>query len=99
VSLPTVYHAVDGHEQSVMIFSCGDRKPSDHLGIKIRRIGLPLLGLYPQMNAEQSGSRKRRWMARLSSDAPEPLLTEHLEGAQAILIFRVANLETAMKDH
>jgi hypothetical protein len=29
----------------------------------------------------------------------KPLLTEHLEGAQAILIFRVANLETAMKDH
>jgi hypothetical protein len=36
---------------------------------------------------------ERRWMARLTSDAPEPLLTEHLEGAQAILIFRVANLE------
>ena len=30
-----------------MVFSCGDRKPSDHLGIKIPRIGLPLLGLYP----------------------------------------------------
>jgi hypothetical protein len=27
----------------VMIFSWGDRNPSDHLGIKIPRIGLPLL--------------------------------------------------------
>jgi hypothetical protein len=27
-----------------MIFSCSDWKPSDHLGIKISRIGLPLLG-------------------------------------------------------
>jgi hypothetical protein len=30
-----------------MVFSCGDWKPGDHLGIKIPRIGLPLLGLYP----------------------------------------------------
>jgi hypothetical protein len=29
-----------------MIFSCGDRKPSDHLGIDIPRIGLPLFGLW-----------------------------------------------------
>ena len=28
-------------------------------------------------------------MVRLTSDAPELLLTEHLEGAQAILIFGV----------
>ena len=28
-----------------MIFSCGDRKPGHHLGIKIPRIGLPLFGL------------------------------------------------------
>jgi hypothetical protein len=27
-----------------MIDSCSDWKPSDHLGIKIPRIGLPLLG-------------------------------------------------------
>jgi hypothetical protein len=40
-----------------MIFSYSDRKPSDHLGIKIPRIGLPLLG---QMNAEASGSRIRK---------------------------------------
>lgn len=41
----------------VMVFSCGDWKPGHHLGIKIPRIGLPLLGLYPRMNAEESGSR------------------------------------------
>jgi hypothetical protein len=39
------YDAVDGHEQIVMIFSCGDRKPSHHLGIDIPRVGLPLFGL------------------------------------------------------
>jgi hypothetical protein len=33
-------------------------------------------------------------MLRLTSDAPELLLTEHLEGPQTILIFWVANLET-----
>jgi hypothetical protein len=39
-------------------------------------------------------------MVQLTSDAPELLLTEHLEGAQAILIFQVANLETAHgRDH
>ena len=41
------YDAVDGHEQIVMIFSCSDRKPSHHLGIKIPRVGLPCLALYP----------------------------------------------------
>ena len=30
-----------------MIFSCSDRKPSHHLGIKIPRVGLPCLALYP----------------------------------------------------
>jgi hypothetical protein len=30
-----------------MIDSCSDWKPSDHLGIKIPRIGRPLLALYP----------------------------------------------------
>jgi hypothetical protein len=30
-----------------MIFSCSDRKPSDHLGIKIPRIGVPLFWAYP----------------------------------------------------
>ena len=37
-----------------MIFSCSDRKPSDHLGIKIPRIGLPLFWVYPRMNAEET---------------------------------------------
>jgi len=41
------YDAVEGHEQIVMIFSCSDRKPSHHLGIKIPRVGLPCLALYP----------------------------------------------------
>jgi hypothetical protein len=41
--LHAAHDTVDGHEQIVMIFSCGDGKPSDHLGIKIPRIGLPLL--------------------------------------------------------
>ncbi|HEU4907951.1 MAG TPA: hypothetical protein VFT17_03730 [Propionibacteriaceae bacterium] len=38
---------VDGYEQIVMIFSCGDRKPSDHLGIESPRIGLRGLGCVP----------------------------------------------------
>jgi hypothetical protein len=37
-------------------------------------------------------------MVQLTSDAPELLLTAHLEGAQAILIFRVANSETTMRE-
>ena len=37
-------------------------------------------------------------MLQLTSDAPELLLTEHLEGPQTILIFWVANLETAMRE-
>ena len=56
-ALHAAYDAVDGHEQIVMIFSCSDRKPSHHLGIKIPRVGLPLLRRYPRMNAEASGSR------------------------------------------
>jgi hypothetical protein len=43
-----------------MIDRCSDRKPIDHLGIKIPRIGLPLLGPVSQMNAEESGSRIRK---------------------------------------
>ena len=53
-----------------MIFSCGDRKPSNHLGIDIPRIGLPLLGPYPRMNAEVNGSRIRKMGRRL----PVPVL-------------------------
>jgi hypothetical protein len=53
-----------------MIFSCSDWKPSDHLGIKIRRIGLPLLGRYPRMNAEESGSRIRKMGRRLPVPVP-----------------------------
>jgi predicted enzyme related to lactoylglutathione lyase len=37
-------------------------------------------------------------MVRLTSDAPGLLLAEHLEGEHAILIFRVANLETAVTE-
>jgi hypothetical protein len=48
-----------------MVFSCGDWKPGHHLGIKIPRIGLPLLGLYPRMNAEESGSRIPKMGRRL----------------------------------
>jgi hypothetical protein len=44
-------------EQIVMIDSCSDWKPSDHLGINIPQIGLPLLGPVSRMNAEESGSQ------------------------------------------
>jgi hypothetical protein len=53
------HDAVSGYEQIVMIFSCSDRKPSDHLRIKIPRIGVPPFWAYPRMNAEESGSRIR----------------------------------------
>jgi hypothetical protein len=53
-----------------MIDSCSDWKPSDHLGIKIPRIGRPLLALYPRMNAEESGSRIRKMGCRLSVPVP-----------------------------
>jgi hypothetical protein len=53
-----------------MIFSCSDRKPIDHLGIKIPRIGLPCLTLYPQMNAEESRSRFARWVRRCRAGPP-----------------------------
>ena len=53
-----------------MIDSCSDWKPSDHLGIKIPRIDLPLLGMYPQMNAEESGSRIPKMGCRLSVPIP-----------------------------
>jgi hypothetical protein len=54
-----------------MILSCSDWKPSDHLGIKIGRIGLPLLGpLSPRMNAEESGSRIRKMGRRLPVPVP-----------------------------
>jgi hypothetical protein len=53
-----------------MIDSCSDWKPSDHLGIKIPRIGRPLLALYPRMNAEESGSRIRKMGCRLSVAVP-----------------------------
>jgi hypothetical protein len=57
-----------------MIFSCSDRKPIDHLGIKIPRIGLPLLGSVSQMNAEESGSRIRKMGCRLPVPVPRPCL-------------------------
>ncbi len=53
-----------------MIFSCSDWTPSDHLGIKLPRIGLPCLALYPRMNAEESGSRIRRMGCRLPVPVP-----------------------------
>jgi hypothetical protein len=53
-----------------MIDSCSDWKPSDHLGITIPRIGRPLLALYPRMNAEESGSRIRGMVCRLSVPIP-----------------------------
>ena len=37
-------------------------------------------------------------MVRLGWEAPGLLLAEHLEGQQAILIFRVAKLETAVPE-
>jgi hypothetical protein len=37
-------------------------------------------------------------MVRLAWEAPGLLLAEHLEGEQAILIFRVAKLETAVPE-
>ena len=45
--------------------SCGDRKPSDHLGRKIPRFGLPWLAVYRRMNTEESGSRNRKMGPRL----------------------------------
>lgn len=68
--LHAAHDAVDGHEQIVMIFSCSDSKPSDHLGIKIPRIGSPLLGSNPRMNAEESGSRIRSMGRRLPVPVP-----------------------------
>jgi hypothetical protein len=53
-----------------MIDSRRDWKPSDHLGIKIPRIGRPLLARYPRMNAEESGSRIRKMGCRLSVPIP-----------------------------
>ena len=40
------------------------------LGIKIRRIGLPLLRRYPRMNAEEGGSRIRKMGRRLPVPVP-----------------------------
>jgi hypothetical protein len=37
-------------------------------------------------------------MVRLAPEAPGLLLAEHLDGERAILIFRVANLETAVTE-
>jgi len=53
-----------------MILSCSDWKPSDHLGIKIPRIGLPLLGPVSPMNAEESGSRIHKMGRRLPVPVP-----------------------------
>ena len=53
-----------------MIDSCSDWKPSDHLGIKIPRIGRPVLALYPRMSTEESGSRIRRMSCRLPVPVP-----------------------------
>jgi hypothetical protein len=71
-ALHAAHDAVDGHEQIVMIFSCGDRKPSDHLGTKIPRIGLPCLALYPRMNAEERAARGfARWVAGCQCRSPD----------------------------
>ena len=65
--------------RSPMIFSCGDRKPSHHLGIKIPRIGLPLFGLCIRMNAEEGGSRIRK-MGRWLGGAGPLTLFDHPGG-------------------
>ena len=62
-----------------MIDSCSDWKPSDHLGIKIPRIGLPLFGLCIRMNAEEGGSRIRK-MSRWLGGAGPLTLFDHLGG-------------------
>jgi hypothetical protein len=57
----------------LMIDSCSDWKPSDHLGIKIPRIGRPLLALYPRMNAEESSSRIPKNGCRLPVPVHRPV--------------------------
>ena len=57
-------------KQVAVVESCSDWKPSDHLGIKIPRIGLPLLGPVSPMNAEESGSRIHKMGRRLPVPVP-----------------------------
>jgi hypothetical protein len=66
-----------------MIDSCSDWKPSDHLGIKISRIGLPLLGpCIPRMNADESGSRIRKMGCRLPVPVRGPCLIIRAAGTR-----------------
>jgi hypothetical protein len=53
-------------------------------------------GAEPVFAIERFGTRVA--MVRLTADSPGLLLAEHLAGDQAILIFRVANLEEAITE-
>jgi hypothetical protein len=50
-----------------MIDSCSDWKPSDHLGIKIPRIGLPVLG------PVSPDDRRRERLADSQDESPLPV--------------------------
>jgi hypothetical protein len=54
-------------EQIVMIDSCSDWKPSDHLGINIAQIGLPLLG------PVSPDERRRERLADSQDGSPLPV--------------------------
>ena len=60
-----------------MIFSCSDWKLSDHLGVKIPRIGLPPLGSVSPMNVEASGSRlDAEYVVIRNGDSPHIIETD-----------------------
>jgi hypothetical protein len=74
--------AVDGHEQIVMIFSCSDWKPSDHLGIKILRIGLPCLALIPGCTPKRAARGFTGWVAGCRCRSPDPCLIIRAAGTR-----------------
>ena len=62
-----------------MIFSCSDRKPSHHLGIKIPRVGLPLFGLcIPDERRRERFADSQD--GSLAAGAGPPTLFDHLGG-------------------
>jgi hypothetical protein len=67
-----------GHEQIVMVFSCGDWKPGHHLGIKIPRIGLAPAGPVSPDERRRAARGLPRWVAAAS--AGPPTLFDHPRG-------------------
>jgi hypothetical protein len=52
-----------------MIDSCNDWKPSDHLGIKIPRIGRPPLALYPRdERRREQFADSQDWLPAVGAD-------------------------------